>query len=42
MTAHELEELLCIPNFKPTLTLLAHQDRLQLAKIAGAMVYSVG
>jgi hypothetical protein len=38
MTARELEELLHVPNVKPTLTYLARQGRLQRAKIAGALV----
>ncbi len=42
MTAHELEELLHIPNVKPTLTHLTRQGRLKRAKSGGAMVYFVG
>jgi len=42
MTAHELEELLHISNVKPTLTHLTQENRLQRAKIAGAMVYFAG
>ena len=41
MTARELQELLHISNVKPTLTRLAHQGRLQRARVAGAMVYFV-
>jgi hypothetical protein len=41
MTARELEELLHVPNVKPTLTHLIHQSRLRRAKIARAMVYFV-
>ena len=43
MTARELEEVLHIPNIKPTLThLMSCQDRLQRVKIAGALVYFAG
>jgi len=39
MTARKLQELLHVSNVKPTLTHLTRQDRLQRARIAGAMVY---
>ena len=42
MTARELEELLHVPNVKPTLTHLIGQGRLQRAKIEGALVYFGG
>jgi hypothetical protein len=42
MTARELEELLHVPNVKPTLTHLTRQGRLQRTKIAGALVYFAG
>ena len=35
MTARELEELLHVPNLKPTLTRLVRQSRVERAKIAG-------
>ena len=39
MTARELEELLHIPNGKPTLTMLVQRGLLQRERIAGAFVY---
>lgn len=39
MTAHELEELLHLPNGKPTLTKLVQRGVLQRERIAGAFVY---
>lgn len=39
MTAHELEELLHIPNGKPTLTKLVQRGLVERERIAGAFVY---